>query len=934
VHPDEISSHSSPAPEKARSADALLVEQVRRGDPEAGHRFFQEQYPGVYRYLLWLTGRPDLAEDLAQETFVRAWRYLDAFDDRAPLGAWLHRIAHREFLRSLRRQTAQASLAEAAEVAEPRAAELTEAVEWRAVLRKLPVEEGEVLLLHYLQDYNCQEIARIVGTPVSTVKYRLLTARAHLQQELGEGDLVYLNEPGMATRQWAWLPLDQMHALEARLSLGGGVRRPPGTSHGAAPGHEADKEKAMERREFLRHAAVGAAGLMLPETEREVVDRRLTQKATLASKGTALSELCEHLRAETGVHLAAGPSVADEKVTLFCEKTPVREVMRQLSRPFGYTWLRSGKEGEYKYELVQDLRSQLLEEELRNRDRNAALLALEQELEKYRPYLSLTPEEILVRAKTAPPAEKKLLENLGGGDDPRSGLGYAPIQMYFRLSRQEMEALRSGQWVAFSTDPRPDDGLLPRFPDAVFQPGERPLPPSVARGILQIWRWERIAPVPGGLGCVGAEDPNGVPFASFPGLRPWLTLTLEQSEPGQYSLKGNSGFRGPYGFLRGEVTLIGVGRSLKVLQPDNEAVNARLAGDLALRPSLSLQPEPSCRSTPIPTASSDSAPEAKVTPADVLETLHRVTGLPIVADAYTRLYRPETVSVRNQSRFAALNVLGDTMRLRWNKEGSWLQFRSTSFYDDCLKEVPNRLLSRWADTRRRHGFLTLDDLVEIAQLSDAQLNGKEMAEGARLCYGLAEWELVQDPWVLTNLRFLAQFTPAQRQEAMTTAGLPFTRMTLVQQQGFLDRALGSRACGLAEGAGLQSLEELAGATLRVDYRQPGWYEWQPAGGLPSLRWVVPLGPPPDGRLLLVPVVRERTPEAALQALRRVDPRIREAVWKAAVRYNPRLEQAPPGEEAQIVPSTLDLTTLYIPGTTIRFMVQFQSSHSQCIASGW
>src|SRR5438552_16921697 len=144
----------------------------------------------------------------------------------------------------------------------------------------------------------------------------------------------------------------------------------------------------MERREFLRQAAVGAAGLMLPEAEKEVVDSRLTQKVTCAFKGTALSDLCEHLRGDTGVHLAAGPSVADEKVTLFCEKMPLREVMRQLSRPFGYTWLRTrqalgvGGGGlgdhatdpnpqrptphpQYRYELVQDLRSQLLEEELR-----------------------------------------------------------------------------------------------------------------------------------------------------------------------------------------------------------------------------------------------------------------------------------------------------------------------------------------------------------------------------------------------------------------------------------------------------------------------------------------------------------------------------------------------------------------------------------------
>ena len=56
----------------------------------------------------------------------------------------------------------------------------------------------------------------------------------------------------------------------------------------------------MERREFLRHAAVGAAGLVLPEGEKEVVDSRLTQKVTCAFKATALSDLCQHLGKETG----------------------------------------------------------------------------------------------------------------------------------------------------------------------------------------------------------------------------------------------------------------------------------------------------------------------------------------------------------------------------------------------------------------------------------------------------------------------------------------------------------------------------------------------------------------------------------------------------------------------------------------------------------
>src|SRR5439155_13278449 len=136
-------------------------------------------------------------------------------------------------------------------------------------------------------------------------------------------------------------------------------------------------------------------------------------------------------------------------------------------------------------------------------------------------------DEALARSKTAPPEEKKLLENLS------SGLGYGPIQMYFRLSPQEMAAIRAGQWIAFNGDPRPDDIPLPRLPGAEFRPGERSLPPDVAVGIVQSWRQERIRRGPRGLSVVGAEEPDTVPVASVPEVRPWLTLTLEQTEVGQ-----------------------------------------------------------------------------------------------------------------------------------------------------------------------------------------------------------------------------------------------------------------------------------------------------------------------------------------------------------------------------------------------------------------
>jgi RNA polymerase sigma-70 factor (ECF subfamily) len=696
----------SPAEPKLPDADALLLKQLRSGDAEAGHRFVREHYEAIYRYLLYLTGRPDQAEDLTQETFLQGWRHLDTFRGRGSLRGWLHRIAHREFLHRLQCRPAELGLAEIAELAAPHATAWTERVELREVIDRLPLEQREVLLLHYLEGYSSTEIARIVEVAVGTVCSRLSRARERLREALGDDDLSYLNEPLSPMRQWAWLPLDQMHALETRLAMSGvqalrcsGVQYParagpplpdpndrtPDTRKRVPvnAGSEATKEDEMERREFLRQAAVGAAGLALAEPGKEVVDGRLMQKVTLAFKGTALSDLCDHFRTETGIHLVAGNSVADEKVTLFCEKVSLREVMRQLSRPFGYTWLRSGTPGQYRYELVQDLRSQLLEEELRNRDRDAALLALEKEIERYRPYLGLSPDEALAKAKTAPAAEKPLLEKLAGG-------GWGPIQMYFRLSNQNLLALRTGQTLTFSGAP---------------DPGEQPLAPELARQVFESFRDWRVRPVPGAESFFPVDQarPDDPPLSAVPELRARITLTMTQTELGEFTLDGRSTLFFPKGFGANGIGSgpYAAGRSPAALKPDNRAANLKLASEPAFCRRVTVQPQSSCHPAPVATSES-TVPEPKVTTADVLEVLHQATGLPIVADYYTRLCKLPEVSVRDLPLFETLNRLSDAMRMRWRKEEDWLQFRSSSYYDDRLKEVPNRLLSRWMAARRQH----------------------------------------------------------------------------------------------------------------------------------------------------------------------------------------------------------------------------------------
>jgi hypothetical protein len=583
-----------------------------------------------------------------------------------------------------------------------------------------------------------------------------------------------------------------------------------------------------------------AAAVASQEREAAIVDGRLAREVTLAQKAIALSDLCDHLRSETGIRLAAGASVADEKVTVFCRKRPLREVMRQLSRPFGYLWLRSGKSGDYRYELVQDLKSQLMEEELRNRDRNAALIALHEEMERYRPYIHLSPDEALAASRTATPAEKPLLERLGGHL-------WAPIQMYFRLSPGDTAALRAGRAVTFRQD---------------AEPGQPPLPPDVARGALQSHRDVRLRDDPDDperpqFG--NAESlPDGVPPVSYPRARARVDVMLRHLELGRYTMNGNCGVHiGTQGTTRGAELASGV--SPAVRNPENARQNARWSQDADLRARVSLTPQPGPRTAPAAGRSPGSTSDLKVTSADVLEALHRASGRPIVADYYTRLYPAEQLAVHSIRLFDALNRLADTMCLRWSREkGSpWLQLRSASYYDDRMKEVPNRLLPHWAAARRQRGHLTLDDLCEIVQLTDAQLNSDTMAEGARELFGLQEWDLARSGFLRQHLRYLANLTPEQRRATMSGAGLPFGQLTLAQQQHLVAH-IGNR---------VPSLEALSQIAIRVVYLQPGEFQWvQPETSEfrgPNRAWPT--------NFFGIPTVRDRTREAVLQAARRIDP---------------------------------------------------------------
>jgi RNA polymerase sigma-70 factor (ECF subfamily) len=137
----------------------------------------------LYRIAYWLTRDRTRAEDLVQETFLRAWRALDTLRDERTAKAWLITILRRELAREHARYVPAFADAELDDLpgAEPAT---VEALWLRRALHELPAEYAEPLLMQVLGGYRCEEIAQVLGIGAGAVMTRLHRARQRLRAAL------------------------------------------------------------------------------------------------------------------------------------------------------------------------------------------------------------------------------------------------------------------------------------------------------------------------------------------------------------------------------------------------------------------------------------------------------------------------------------------------------------------------------------------------------------------------------------------------------------------------------------------------------------------------------------------------------------------------------------------------------------------------------
>lgn len=190
--------------------DAEIVRKARGGSESACRDLVRRYERAVFNLIARLVGNPAIAEELAQDAFIKAFRGLGSYDPSQKLSNWLLRIAHNvavDFLRLRRIDTVSLdeplaggggwSIADA-RAENPHAAaeraDLASALD-RAVAQLRP-EYRRLVVLRYQEELSYEEIAEITGLPLGTVKSFLHRARAELARLMAEWG--WGREPGSA----------------------------------------------------------------------------------------------------------------------------------------------------------------------------------------------------------------------------------------------------------------------------------------------------------------------------------------------------------------------------------------------------------------------------------------------------------------------------------------------------------------------------------------------------------------------------------------------------------------------------------------------------------------------------------------------------------------------------------------------------------------
>ncbi len=172
--------------------EGRLLAAIRGGDRSAAEELVERTYSAVYASLYRMCGDGEMASDLTQETYRKAWEALGGFDGRSQFSTWLYRIAYTTFLNAIRRPRRMMPLDDVAEMHDeaPAADDILrqreEAERLRAAVMELPDDLRFTVTAHFWGELPVGEIARMEKITGAAVRKRLRKAFSLLEASLDE----------------------------------------------------------------------------------------------------------------------------------------------------------------------------------------------------------------------------------------------------------------------------------------------------------------------------------------------------------------------------------------------------------------------------------------------------------------------------------------------------------------------------------------------------------------------------------------------------------------------------------------------------------------------------------------------------------------------------------------------------------------------------
>lgn len=176
-------------------ADLELVQQVKEGDQLAYAELVKRHQKALLRLVLKFARDLDLAEDILQDSFVKAYQKINQFEGRSSFKSWLYRIAintAKNKLRSLKKEQVSLDDVQVSQSAEAESALLREAVQKRMKeeIDELPDKQKTALTLRIYEDMSFKEIAQIMDCPYDTAKANYRHGLMKLKAAMGGDELL------------------------------------------------------------------------------------------------------------------------------------------------------------------------------------------------------------------------------------------------------------------------------------------------------------------------------------------------------------------------------------------------------------------------------------------------------------------------------------------------------------------------------------------------------------------------------------------------------------------------------------------------------------------------------------------------------------------------------------------------------------------------